>query len=58
VQQAVISERLIGATNAQIARSHDYASEAVASATISRIKKDLRTQFPDMRFDLAPQRVY
>lgn len=58
VQQAVINEHLTGATNAQIARSHDYASEAVASATISRIKKDLRTQFPDMRFDLEPQRVY
>jgi DNA-directed RNA polymerase specialized sigma24 family protein len=58
VQQAVINEYLTGATNAQIARSHDYASPAVAAATISRIKKDLRSQFPDMRFDLAPQRVY
>ena len=58
VQQAVINEHLTGATNAQIARSHDYASAAVAGATISRIKKDIRSQFPDMRFDLAPQRVY
>ena len=58
VQQAVINEHLSGATNTQIARSHDYASAAVAAATISRIKRDLRTQFPDMRFDLAPQRIY
>jgi DNA-directed RNA polymerase specialized sigma24 family protein len=58
VQQAVINEHLTGASNAQIARSHDYASEAVAATTISRIKKDLRTQFRDMRFELEPQRVY
>jgi DNA-directed RNA polymerase specialized sigma24 family protein len=57
-QQAVINEHLTGATNAQIARSHNYASEAVASAIICRIKKNLRAQFPDMRFDLTPQRVY
>lgn len=58
VQQAVINEHLTGATNAQIARSHDYASAAVAGATIGRIKKDLRTKFPHLRFELAPQRVY
>jgi hypothetical protein len=58
VQQAVINEHLTGATNEQIARAHGYASAAVAASTISRIKKDLRTQFPDVRFDLAPQRVY
>ena len=60
VQQSVINEHLTGATNAQIARSHDYASAAVAvaGATISRIKKDRRTQFPYLRFDLAPRRVY
>lgn len=58
VQQSVINEYLTGATNEQIARAHGYASAAVAASTISRIKKDLRTQFPDVRFDLAPQRVY
>ena len=58
VQQAVINEHLTGATNAQIARSHNYVSDAVASAIISRIKKKVRAQLPDMRFDLTPQRVY
>jgi DNA-directed RNA polymerase specialized sigma24 family protein len=57
VQQAVINEHLTGATNAQIARSHNYVSEAVASAIIIRIKKNLRAQFPDIRFDLVPQRI-
>ena len=56
-QQAVINEHLTGATNSQIARSHNYASGAVASAIISRIKKNIRAQFPDMRFDLTPRRL-
>jgi len=58
VQQSVINEHLTGATNAEIARAHGYASAAVAGSTISRIKKELLTRFPDVRFDLAPQRVY
>ena len=58
VQQSVINEHLAGATNEEIARAHGYASAAVAGTTISRIKKDLRSHFPDMKFDLAPQRLY
>jgi len=58
VQQSVINEHLTGATNAEIARAHGYASAAVAGSTISRIKKELLTRFPDVKFDLAPQRVY
>ena len=58
VQQAVINEHLTGATNEQIARAHGYASAAVAASTVSRIKNDLRANFPEMRFNLAPQRLY
>ena len=58
VQQAVINEHLTGATNEQIARAHGYASAGVAGSTISRIKSDLRVNFPEMRFNLAPQRLY
>jgi len=58
VQQSVINEHLAGATNEEIARSHNYATAAVAATTISRIKQDLRRGFPSMKFDLAPQRLY
>lgn len=58
VQQSVINEHLAGATNEEIARSHGYASAAVAATRISQIKKDLKLGFPSLKFDLAPQRLY
>ena len=57
-ERELINEHLAGMTNQEIAEAHGYASTAVAAEMISRIKRKLRAKFPDIRFDLEPQRIY
>ncbi len=58
VEFDVLSAHLLGATNAEIAARQQYASSKVAASTIYRVKRKLQRAFPELRFDLEPQRVY
>ena len=54
----VLNDHLAGATNPQIAERHDYASAKVVASILHRIRRKLRSKFPDLRVDLEPQRMY
>lgn len=57
-ERRVLNDHLSGATNPELAERYGYASAEVVASTVHRVKRKLRSRFPDLHFDLEPQRVY
>jgi len=57
-ERDILSWHIVGASPSEIAAEFAYASPAAASTTVSRIKRKVREQFPELQLDLEPKRPY